>query len=237
MPVNKVFQHYGTTGEKSILDSLTAESIQISGSDMWYMPRHMFNENLTYTEDPQSYFSEAIPIEVYIQNVENFTGDGNFLSKFGLEIRDRIMLMISKTRWKTLVGDPLNLVRPDEGDLLYFPLNRKIFEIRFVDPYSMFFPLGDTYTYQLTCELYEYSAAKFTTGIDEIDEVQSYSEDLFDWGIQTEDGFSLMTEDGDIITVDNYDPNEITMDDTDDIQKRANTFIDITETNPYGGIR
>lgn len=235
MPVNPVFTHFGATTEKNILDDLTAESIQISGIDMLYMPRHLFNENLTFTEDTQSYFTEAIPIELYIKSFENFQGDGNFLSKFGLEIRDQIVLVMSKSRFKTLIGDPYSLIRPREGDLIFFPLNEKIFEIRFVDPFSMFYPLGATYTYELKCELYEYAAQKFDTGVEEIDKIEDYSEDLFRWSINTEDGHSIMTEDGNVLVVDNYDPETImNMDDEDDIRKRANEVADWTETNPYG---
>jgi hypothetical protein len=235
MPVNPIFNHYGSPSEQSILDQLTAESIQINGIDMLYMPRHIFNENLTFTEDPQSYFTDAIPIELYIKNVESFEGDGNFLSKFGLEIRDQIVLVVAKSRFQTLIGDPYALSRPREGDLIYFPLNKKIFEIRFVDPFAMFYPLGSTFTYELKCELYEYSSQKFDTGVADIDDIENFSEDLFRWSINTEDGFAIMTEDGNVLTVDNYDPESImSMDDDDDIRKRADTFMDISETNPYG---
>lgn len=233
MPVNPVFTHYGAQNEQGLLDDLVIESIQVSGQDMLYMPRKIFDENLTFTEDPQSYFNEAIPIEMYIQNVENFKGDGEFLSKFGLEIRDRVILVVSKTRFMTLIGDPQAITRPHEGDLIFFPLNKKIFEIRYVEPFSQFFPLGTNYVYQLTCELYEYSAEKFTTGVADIDILEmQYSEDLLDFAISNEGNTPILTESGDVWVVDDYvDAN---MDDTADITTRADQSVDFTEVNPYG---
>lgn len=99
----------------------------------------------------------------------------------------------------------------------------------------MFFPLGSTYTYQVTCELFEFSSQKVNTGIEDIDDINDFSEDLFQWGITNEEGISFMTEGGDVITVEGYDPEKImNMDDDADIKQRADEILDFTETNPYG---
>lgn len=234
MPVNPIFHDYGTETETSLMNDLVVESIQITGRDMYYLPRTIYDKNPVFGEDPQSYFTKAITIEMYIQNVESFEGDGNFLSKFGLEIRDRIVLECSITRFQELIGNIFGLERPNEGDLIYFPLNKKVFEVRYVDPWDPFYALGTLYKYRLTCELFEFSSEKFTTGIDDIDNIENFSEDLFQWAIKTEDGRSILTEDGNVLVVDNYNSTQIDrLDDGDFVQQHANNVLDISESNPY----
>ncbi len=238
MPVNPLFSHYGEEVEQNLLTDLTAESIQIMGQDMLYLPRTLFDKNKIFGEDIQSHFDNAIPIEVYIDfgGDSNFFGsaDTNILSKFGLENRDRIILSVSKDRFQTLIGDGFDLQRPREGDLIYFPLNKKCFEIRFVNPFTMFYPLGATYVWNLTCELYEYSAQTFDTDVEEIDDLNDSSENMFSWAILTEDGRAILTESGDVLVVDDYDPPSIVpLDDSQQIQTESDNFLVLNEVNPY----
>jgi hypothetical protein len=139
------------------------------GMNIWYLPRKLGALDDVLNEDDQPVFKEAYMIEMYIKNVEGFEGDGQFLSKFGLQIRDSITFSVSIRRFTENVGSYNDEFRPKEGDLIYFPLNNKIFEVMFVDNKPIFYQMGALQMYDLRCELFEYSNEVFNTGIREID--------------------------------------------------------------------
>ena len=127
MTTNQYFNNYNASNEQTILEDLIIESIKTYGQDMIYLPRHNENpDNLYGTSDIVS-FSDYYPIEMYLTSVDGFAGDGDFMSKFGLEIRDQIVLSISRKRF---LEELPSISRPREGDLIYFPLNEKCFEIK-----------------------------------------------------------------------------------------------------------
>jgi len=215
---------------------LIVESIKIFGEDMLYIPRTLNNKDELYGADDQSSYDEAILVELYIKNVDGFGGDGNFMSKFGLEIRDQVTFTIAKRVFDEEVGAQRNFLRPREGDCIYFPLNNKVFQIKFVDNKPIYYQLGALQVYDLTCELFEYAGESFNTGIPQIDSIQTnLSTDLFDYGIQTETGgFMLATEDGDLIANENF--NIETIDptaDNENIQIESLNFMDFTERDPF----
>lgn len=221
--------------EQNLLENLIIESIKIYGQDMYYVPRTLNNKDKIYGEDDISTYNSATLVEFYIKNVEGFGGDGNFMSKFGLEIRDQVTFVIAKRVFEEEVDQNGALIRPREGDLVYFPLNRKLFQIKYVDNKPIYYPLGALQTYELTCELFEYSGEQFNTGIPDIDDIQDkLSLNIFDYGVLTQDNFVLATEDGDYMVLETYQVEEIDpFSDNDSIQTEADGFLDFTERDPF----
>jgi hypothetical protein len=202
---------------------------------MFYLPRTLNNKDEVYGTDDNSSYDEAILVELYIKNVDGFGGDGSFMSKFGLEIRDQVTLTIAKRVFEDEIGIARDFIRPREGDCIYFPLNRKIFQIKYVDNKPIYYPLGALQMYDLTCELFEYSGEQFNTGIPEIDDIQDkLSLNIYDYGVLTEDNFMLATEDGDYIVMETFNMNTIDPNaDNDFIEDEASQFLDFSERDPF----
>jgi hypothetical protein len=163
----------GVINEQRLLEDLIVESIQIMGHDIFYIPRDSYNgDDEIYGETINARFTRAYAMEIYIANVEGYEGDGDFFSKFGLEIRDTSNFIVSRKAFEKYVPSTI-ADRPREGDLIYVPLMRKIFELKFVEEELNFFSLGkrNPYMYELRCELFRFSDESFTTGIEDIDEV------------------------------------------------------------------
>ena len=221
--------------EQNLLENLIIESIKIYGQDMYYVPRTLNNKDKIYGEDDVSTYTSATLVEFYIKNVEGFGGDGNFMSKFGLEIRDQVTFVIAKRVFEEEVDQNGALIRPREGDLIFFPLNKKLFQIKYVDNKPIYYPLGALQTYELTCELFEYSGEQFNTGIPDIDDIQDkLSLNIFDYGVLTEDNFVLATEDGDYMVLETYKVETIDpFADNDSIETEADGFLDFTERDPF----
>lgn len=144
------------------------------GQDVYYIPRQLIAVDEILNED-YSRFVDAYAVEMYIETVDGFAGEGDLLSKFGVEIRDQATFVVSRRRWEQLVGvwnNQINNLRPNEGDLIYLPLSNSIFEIRFVEHEQPFYQLNNLPTYKLQCELFEYSQEEIETGIRDIDRIQ-----------------------------------------------------------------
>lgn len=159
--------------EQDLYEDLVTESIKVFGQDVVYLPRESLGEDALLNEE-WSQFTQAYPVEMYLENVEGFEGDGNLLGKFGLEIRDQANLVVTKRRWDQAVGQ--NIVNgqasPNEGDLIYMTMTQRLFEIKYVEPKSPFYQLADLPSYTLTAELFEYNDQHFDTGYDEIDAIE-----------------------------------------------------------------
>jgi hypothetical protein len=180
MATNPHFQHFDATNEQYLVQDLIIESIKIYGHDVYYMPRTLVNEDTLYSEDTISAFNDAYVVEMYIKNVDGFEGEGDFMSRFGLEIRDQITFSVAQRTFKNLLLDS-TYDRPKEGDIIYFPLTKKVFEIRFVEHESVFYQTGALQTYDLVCELFQYEDQAIDTGIEDIDKIEreeSYSIDV-----------------------------------------------------------
>lgn len=161
--------------EQNLYEDLIIESLQMYGQDVYYIPRSSISEDEILNEE-YSKFGSAYTIEMYIANVEGFGGDGNLLSKFGLQIRDQATFIVSKKRFSQLVTSESNDIReqrPREGDLIYLPLSKSLFEIRFAEHEKPFYQLSQFLIYELECELFEYSAEQFETGIEDVDIFES----------------------------------------------------------------
>lgn len=168
MPTNPYFDHTSVPQEQRLIEDLTVESIQIHGHDMLYLPREIVNEDSLYTEDQQSEFNKGHWLEMYVESVDEFGGEGEFFAKFGLEVRDEAFFVVAKRRFQEQVH---HLEHARSGDLIYWPLTKKLFEIKHVDHENPFYNLGKLHTYKLTVQLFRYAQEEFDTGIPEIDGV------------------------------------------------------------------
>jgi hypothetical protein len=232
---NFYFNNFQNSQEQTLLENLIIESIKIYGEDMYYLPRTLNNKDELYGTDDNSSYDEAILVELYIKNVDGFGGDGSFMSKFGLEIRDQVTFTIAKRVFEDEIGIARDFIRPREGDCIYFPLNRKIFQIKYVDDKPIYYPLGALQMYDLTCELFEYSGEQFNTGIPEIDDIQDkLSLNIYDYGILTQDNFMLATENGDYLVMETFKIEEIDpFSDNENIENDALEFLDFSERDPF----
>lgn len=172
MATNPYFKEY--VGEQDLLHDLTVETIKAMGRDMIYIPREYLNKDLIFGEDTISRFKDSYIIEMYIQNVTSFGNQMNIINKFGLNITDKITFQVAKRRFdeQIVANNTLNITHPREGDLIYFPYNKSLFEINYVEDKLPFFQFGILTTYTLTCELFTYSFEDITTGIDGVDEIE-----------------------------------------------------------------
>jgi hypothetical protein len=171
-PANQITQ------EQLLIEDLVIEAMQIHGMDVFYLPRTSRDQvDYLFGEDTLKQYTSAYPIEMYLENVSGMEGEGDFISKFGLEIRDEVSLLVSRRRFKYAVG-AANLIRPREGDLIYIPLVENFFEITFVEhenDQAMFYTLGrgrggNVYVYALKLKQLVFSDEVISTGVEEVDE-------------------------------------------------------------------
>lgn len=203
---------------------------------MYYIPKRLIAVDEIYGESPLAEYNQTYFMEMYIKNIEGFGGDGDFLSKFNLQIRDQITFTIARRIFSQETTNE-DQVRPYEGDLIYFPLNRKLFEIQFVEHESIFYQLGALQTFDLKCELFEYSNQILNTGIAEVDNIQrNFSLSMTVDSIQTESGLHLLDEQGFVIVREEYSVDTSAGDafaDNQEIQTESDDFVDFTEMDPF----
>ncbi len=168
MATNPYFnKNYSSQSEQDLYDDLMEESIKIHGIDVQYLPRDIQKIDSVFQDVQVSQFTTTHEIEMFIDSVEQFGGEGDFLSKFGVEIRDTLEMTVMANRFNTL-----NIGRPKEGDLIFFPFNKQLFEVMFVEDEQIFYTLGKRFVYKLKLELFEYSNQIINTGIEDIDSIQ-----------------------------------------------------------------
>ena len=159
--------------EQDLYENIIIESIKIYGQNVQYMPRTLVSEDKVFGEDVVSRFDDAYTIEMYLENIDGFDGDQDLFTKFGVEIRDRATLHVSRKVWNRIVGSNVTYNRPNEGDLIYLPLSDQIFEIMRVVDDQPFYQLSNLPTYRMEIELFEYNDEDFDTGVDAIDEAEA----------------------------------------------------------------
>lgn len=155
--------------ERDLYENMVIEAIKMYGINVKYLPRKTIEEDKLLNEDIVSRFDSAYTVEVYVETVDGFEGDGRLFSKFGLEIRDQATVVVAKRRWDKEVGmfvDSNNPVRPSEGDLIFIPMSKSMFEVRFVEHESPFYQLQNVPCYRLQIELFEYRNEAIRTGDD-----------------------------------------------------------------------
>lgn len=155
------------------MENLIIESIRMYGNEWYYIPRVLVAPDDVFGEDNLSKFKDAYMVECYIDNIDNWGGQGSFMSKFGLQIEEQAQLTIARRRWDELVGQfgrTLLPDRPSEGDLMYFPTSDSLFEIKFVEHQNPFYQLGQLNVYKLKVELFQYSSERIETDLDELNQ-------------------------------------------------------------------
>lgn len=176
MATSQYFNNFSPalTNEQRLMEDVIVESIKIMGHDVKYLTREAYDStDDVIGESPQAKFNRAYTVEMYLANVEGYEGDGDFFSKFGLEIRDTSNFIISRKTFERYIPSKV-AKRPREGDLIFVPLLGKLFEIKFVEEELMFFSLGKRkpFIYELRCEVFRYSQEDFETGDEEIDDIE-----------------------------------------------------------------
>ena len=285
MATNKYFSNFTYAREQDLVEDLTIESIKVYGHDVKYIPRTIVSRDNLYSEDSLSTFNNAADIEMYVKNVEGFDGEGDLLSRFGLQIRDEMTFTLARKRFDqirteklmtevgynylteeadttvpsrqylsgnnetesiileagTANGYSITSNRPNEGDLIYFPMVSKLFEIKFVEHESIFYQTGRLQTYDIRCELFEYSSEQLDTGYSEIDGIEdalSLDSTLFQFTLEAGGGYGtgvILGEDGDTII------QEYTINTTDSQANNslfrtdvlADDIIDFSERDPW----
>jgi hypothetical protein len=244
--VNKYFQSGipgGNSSEQNLYESIIIESMKIYGFEVFYIPRSSYNEDRIFGEDPLNRFQNAFPIEMYMENINGYEGQGELLSKFGVTIADTANFIVSRRRWTDIIGSTGTsiLPRPAEGDVIYFPLTKSYFEIRRTEGDKPFFQLGKLYVYKLYCELLVYSNEVISTGNPDIDIYPaSLDMNILDYELLTESGDQLANEyhAADPIILESFGFNK-TIDigaRNDDFATNITSILDFSEKNPFGDI-
>jgi hypothetical protein len=159
--------------EQNLVEDITVEIIQATGVECYYIPRDYLSIDRIFGEDPGSYFDNAYALEMYLQSYKGFEGN-DVITQFGLEIKDKVNLVFARRRFKQEVTNKnQTLTRPREGDLIYFPPSKSLFEINFVEHENPFYPLGRLYSYFITAELFTYSYEKISTDISAVNSVMT----------------------------------------------------------------
>jgi len=277
MATNKYFRPFTYGRQQDLAEDLIIQSIKIYGLDVKYLPRTLNNPDPLLGEDPASVFNDAVDIEMYIKNTQQFEGEGDFLSKFNLEIRDQITFVMARKRWEQITNEKvltevgyniqlenadtgrwansvalrletggteqyqLTSSRPLEGDWIYFPLNNKLYEVKFVEHENIFYQHGKLYTYELTCELVDrMGAIDIATGNNEIDAIETrYSQDILQYQITLETGNgtgSILNEDGESILWEYRVETQNVTANNEYFTQQSFDYIDFSERNPFSEV-
>ena len=175
MALNPFFLQ-GSQSEQRLTQDLINEHLKIFGVEVTYIPRKFVRKQTIIKEVQSSAFDDNFLLEAYVNTYEGYGGQGDIMTKFGVSLRDELTLTISKERFEDFISPFLEsdedydlASRPREGDIIFFPLGSRLFEVKFVEHEDPFYQLGKNYVYQLKCELFEYEDEVFDTDIEEID--------------------------------------------------------------------
>ena len=191
MPKSVYFpQHGGITPEQRLVQDLVDEQLKLFGAEVFYIPRQMLIDR-ALQDVVMSKFKEAYLIEMYLVNVEGFGAQSEFISKFGLRVTDEITFVVSQRRWEDVMARSLTLTipaRPNEGDLIYYPLTNDFYEIKFVERETPFYQLGKIYYFTMTAEIYEAGNAIFDTGNANLDSLGQESQSAYEFPVNFKAG-------------------------------------------------
>ena len=283
MATNKYFNNFAYAREQDLVEDLTIEAIKIYGHNVKYLPKTISGIDHLFGEDKLLKYETAADVEMYIKNVEGFEGEGEFMSKFGVQLNDQLTLTVARKRFDQIRTEKLqtevgyNYVqesantdspsrqfltgnshtesivletgttgvnnysitteRPQEGDLVFFPLVNKIFEIKFVEHEDIFYQTGRLQSYDLRCELFKYSSEQIRTGNTDIDSIETAGTlDTLLYELLLENGDNLLEEGGDsmiqeyqLFTQDAGANNSF-------FQSEGESIIDFSERNPFSEV-
>ena len=216
---NRFFNQYGTATEQNVLEDLIIESLKIYGINGYYLPRTHVNLDMLFKEDASMKFDDALEIEMYLKTYDGYMGQNDFISKFGLQIDESLTFTIAQKRFSQILQPKLmteysynfkledgnmlrqeidydqdytGYIRPKEGDLIWFPFTKDLFEVKFVEVIETLFQLGKLYTYELRCDKYEYSSEVLNTDNADVDQLET------DYSQSTSNVPRTLAEDGDV---------------------------------------
>ena len=162
--------------EQLLYEDIVIESLKTYGQDVYYLPRDLVNEDSILGDDPVSSFNSSYILEMYIENIEGFDGEGDLFTRFGVEIRDEATFIVSRRRWRDTVArydNEITVDRPKEGDLIYLPMSQSMFQITHVEHEQPFYQLQNLPVFKLRCQLFEYTGEDLDTGVETIDDIDS----------------------------------------------------------------
>lgn len=170
---NLYFNNFNSYAEQSLVEDLVTESLSIYGHTVYYLPREIQKRDEIWSEDSISYYRSAYEFDMYIKSYDSYEGDGTFLSKFNLEVRDQVTFTVSRRMFgNELATQRPDIQRPREGDLVYSTMMKRLFVIKYVSSTAIYYQMGDLQTWDVVCEVWEYSNERFDTGIDELDAIE-----------------------------------------------------------------
>lgn len=220
MATSTFFRNTTHFNEQQLIDDLVIESIKIYGVDIEYLPRFAGSVDNILNEDDTPLYNTVYKMEMYVKSVDGFEGEGDFLSKFGLQIRDQVTFSVAiRTFERYVTKEDATRERPLEGDIIYFPINGKLFKVMYVEHESVFYQSGALQTYDLRCELLEYSNERIETGYSHIDNI------LKDYTTRVGGTSNTNT----LEALANADP----IADNFFFEKTADDIIDFTEMDPF----
>jgi hypothetical protein len=236
------FNNFQSSQEQDLIEDLIIESINIYGIDAYYLPKTYGDYDFLYGEDDLGTFKEFYTVPMYINTVEGFGGEGDFLSKFGVEQRDTMTMSVARRTFEQDVGreDLANIERPREGDVIFFPLNKKLYTVNFVEHEPVFYQMGSLQFYELRLEMFEYGGERFNTGISDIDVLEdTRSTDIFLHNqllMETGD-LPIHIETGQRVLLDGIgtalDQDDITDSENTFLETGADNFIDFSDADPF----
>jgi len=244
MTINHYFQSgdsIGTNNEQLLHEDIIIECLKIYGFEVLYLPRTTVNLDTILNEDVLNKYTQAYPLEMYLSDINGFTGEGDLLTKFGVELRDQANFIVSRRRWDQSVaraGSVQLSTRPAEGDLLFFTKTKSFFEIRRVEGTDPFFQIGKLYVYNLFCELFQYSSERVDTSRTDIDDIERIdSLDIRNFDLLLENGSrmllefntpsSIILESFNITDKDSLAQNDV-------FETESVGILDFSEKNPFG---
>jgi hypothetical protein len=283
MATNKYFNNFAYAREQDLVEDLTIEAIKIYGHNVKYLPKTISGIDHLFGEDKLLKYETAADVEMYIKNVEGFEGEGEFMSKFGVQLNDQLTLTVARKRFDQIRTEKLTTEvgfnylqesantdspsrqfltgnnhtesiiletgttgvnsysitanRPQEGDLIFFPLVNKIFEIKFVEHEDIFYQTGRLQSYDLRCELFKYSSEQIRTGNTEIDSTETAGTlDTLLYELLLEDGNKLLEEEGDSLVQEYQLFTQDTGANNSFFQSEGESIIDFSERNPFSEV-
>ena len=283
MATNKYFNNFAYAREQDLVEDLTIEAIKIYGHNVKYLPKTISGIDHLFGEDKLLKYETAADVEMYVKNVEGFEGEGEFMSKFGVQLNDQLTLTVARKRFDQIRTEKLqtevgyNYVqesantdapsrqfltgnshtesiiletgttgvnnysitseRPQEGDLVFFPLVNKIFEIKFVEHEDIFYQTGRLQSYDLRCELFKYSSEQIRTGNTDIDSIETAGTlDTLLYELLLENGDNLLEEGGDSMIQEYQLFTQDTGANNSFFQSEGESIIDFSERNPFSEV-
>ena len=237
MSTNFYFNNFNNSQEQVLIENLVMESIKIYGHDVFYCPRTLVAKDDIYGEDALSSYNTNFQIDMYIRSYDSYEGDGQFLSKFNLEIRDQVTFTVSVRNFNDEIGQYASLDRPQEGDLVYLPMADRLMIIKYVNKTPIFYQMGSIQMYDVVCEMFEYSSEVLNTGIEAIDKIEQQNSIAMEtYGLTTANGFVITTQDGFQIIQSGYDfqtqAGDVFEDNTE-IELEGDSILDWTQIDPF----